>query len=248
MTADLLAIGDLAVAYGAVQALRGISLTIAQGEVVTVIGSNGAGKTTLMKTVAGLVAAQRGTIAFEGNDITRIEAHGVVRRGICLVPEGRQVFARMTVYENLLLGAYSRAGDSLEEDFGRCFELFPLLRERRSQRAGTLSGGEQQMLAIARGLMSRPRLLLMDEPSLGLAPRMVREVFDVIESLRGGGTTVLMVEQMARMALRASDRAYVLEHGRIVQEGKAAALLDDPRIVGAYLGRRGSGPDVSAPG
>ncbi len=241
MTTELLVVDGIAVTYGAVQALNGVSVRVAEGEVVTVIGSNGAGKTTLMKAIAGLLEARHGTISFEGKDITKMEAHVVVRQGISLVPEGRQVFGQMTIHENLVLGAYSRSGEALEQDFERCFELFPRLRERRTQRAGTLSGGEQQMLAIARGLMSRPRLLLMDEPSLGLAPRLVLEAFKVIENLRERGTTILMVEQMARMALRVSDRAYVLEHGQIVHEGASADLLNDPRVLGAYLGAKRSG-------
>ena len=236
MNSDLLKVEALDVTYGAVQALENVSLRVAEGEVVTVVGSNGAGKTTLMKTVAGLLTSRCGTITFEGRDIARMEAHTVVRHGISLVPEGRQLFGRMSVMENLVLGAYSRKGEALEEDFDRCFALFPRLRERRTQRAGTLSGGEQQMLAIARGLMSQPRLLLMDEPSLGLAPLMVRDTFQVIENLRAAGTTILMVEQMARMALRVSHRAYVLEHGSIVHEGASSDLLNDPRVKSAYLG------------
>ena len=238
MTTELLSVEELRVSYGAVKALDKVSVHVAEGEVVTVIGSNGAGKTTLMKAIAGLLRSRSGTIAFTGRDITGSEAHAVVGQGISLVPEGRQVFGRMSVEENLLLGAYSRPADALDDDFERCFALFPRLRERRSQRAGTLSGGEQQMLAIARGLMSRPRLLLMDEPSLGLAPRLVAKTFEVIESLRAGGTTILMVEQMARLALKVSDRGYVLEHGRIVHEGRSADLLEDPRVLGAYLGSR----------
>ena len=240
MTSDLLTVSGIQVAYGAVLALEEVSVRVAEGEVVTVIGANGAGKTTLMKAIAGLQGPRRGTISFEGEDITRTEAHAVVGKGISLVPEGRQVFGRMTVRENLVLGAYSRRGEALTQEFDHCFTLFPRLAERRDQRAGTLSGGEQQMLAIARGLMSRPRLLLMDEPSLGLAPRLVRETFEVIENLRRQGTTILMVEQMARIALRVSDRGYVLEHGRIVHEGEAADLLNDPRVLGAYLGGKRS--------
>ena len=238
MTTELLTVSGLEVAYGAVRALEGVSLRVGEGEVVTVIGSNGAGKTTLMKTIAGLLRPRAGSIAFQGTDITRMEAHRVVRRGVALVPEGRQVFGKMSVRENLLMGAYGRDGENLEPDFERCFALFPRLSERSGQRAGTLSGGEQQMLAFARGLMSRPRLLLLDEPSLGLAPRLVRETFEVVESLRRRGTTILMVEQMARQALRASDRAYVLEHGRIVREGPSADLLEDPSLLGAYLGTK----------
>ena len=238
MTTELLSVQEICVNYGAVNALEQVSIHVDGGEVVTVIGSNGAGKTTLMKTIAGLLESRSGAIWFTGQDITATEAHALVGRGISLVPEGRQVFGRMSVEENLVLGAYSRPGGALEGDFEHCFALFPRLRERRSQRAGTLSGGEQQMLAIARGLMSRPKLLLMDEPSLGLAPQLVSKTFEVIESLRAGGTTILMVEQMARLALKVSDRAYVLEHGRIVHEGASADLLDDPRVLGAYLGSK----------
>ena len=248
MTIELLSVREIHVGYGAVRALEGVSIHVDEGEVVSVIGSNGAGKTTLMKTIAGLLAARRGVITFEDQDITEIEAQDLVGRGISLVPEGRQVFGRMSVEENLILGAYSRGASALEDDFEHCFALFPRLGERRRQRAGTLSGGEQQMLAIARGLMSRPRLLLMDEPSLGLAPQLVSRTFEVVERLRTGGTTILMVEQMARQALRVSDRAYVLEHGRIVHEGASAHLLDDPRVLGAYLGskHRAAGPSPPA--
>ena len=248
MTTELLSVREICVSYGAVRALERVSVHVDEGEVVTVIGSNGAGKTTLMKTIAGLLESRSGAVTFTGQDITATEAHALVGRGISLVPEGRQVFGRMSVEENLMLGAYSRPGGALADDFERCFALFPRLRERRSQRAGTLSGGEQQMLAIARGLMSRPRLLLMDEPSLGLAPQLVSKTFEVIESLRAGGTTILMVEQMARQALKVSDRAYVLEHGRIVHEGPSADLLDDPRVLGAYLGskQRAAGPTPPA--
>ena len=236
MTTELLSVRGISVSYGAVEALDGVSIRVDEGEAVSVIGSNGAGKTTLMKTVAGLLAARSGAITFGGDDITGIEAQDLVVRGISLVPEGRQVFGRMSVEENLILGAYSRRGGALADDFAHCFALFPRLAERRNQRAGTLSGGEQQMLAIARGLMSRPRLLLMDEPSLGLAPQLVSRTFEVVERLRADGTTILMVEQMARQALKVSDRAYVLEHGRIVTEGTSADLHDDPRVLGAYLG------------
>ena len=248
MTTELLSVREIHVDYGAVRALQGVSIHVAEGEVVSVIGSNGAGKTTLMKTVAGLLAARSGVIRFREQDITGVEAQDLVGRGISLVPEGRQVFGRMSVEENLMLGAYSRPGGARADDFAHCFALFPRLEERRSQRAGTLSGGEQQMLAIARGLMSRPRLLLMDEPSLGLAPQLVSRTFEVVERLRAAGTTILMVEQMARQALRVSDRAYVLEHGRIVGEGASADLLDDPRVLGAYLGskHRAGGPSPPA--
>ena len=243
MTREFLEVEKICVNYGAVQALEDVSLRVGEGEIVTVIGSNGAGKTTLMKTIAGLLQSRSGAISFEGQGISALEAHAVVVRGISLVPEGRQVFGRMSVHENLILGAYSRRDQALGDDLERSYQLFPRLRERRDQRAGTLSGGEQQMLAIARGLMSRPRLLLMDEPSLGLAPRLVRETFAVIENLRRQGTTILMVEQMARMALKVSDHAYVLEHGRIVQEGVSAELLDDARVLSAYLGAKKAGGD-----
>ncbi len=229
--------------YGPVRAIEGVSLAARAGEIVTVIGSNGAGKTTLMKAIAGLLAPAEGSVQFDGHEIAGAPAHTVVRRGLCLVPEGRQVFGHQTVSENLLLGGYSRSAD-LGPEMERGFALFPRLRERRNQLAGTLSGGEQQMLAIARGLMSRPRLLLMDEPSLGLAPRLVREIFAKITDLRGEGVTVLLVEQMARLALRVADRAYVLEHGRIVRQGRSAELLSDPRVLSAYLG---AGRTAAAP-
>jgi len=243
MRRELLVVERMHVSYGPVRALEEVSLRVEQGEVVTVIGSNGAGKTTLMKAIAGLLRVQRGTIMFEGRDIANREAYEVVARGLSLVPEGRQVFGHLTVHENLLLGAYSRRPGEAGEDLERCVSLFPRLRERRRQLAGTLSGGEQQMLAIARGLMSRPRLLLMDEPSLGLAPLLVREIFGVIEDLRRQGVTTLVVEQMARLALGVADRAYVLEHGKIVREGRAADLLDDPKVLGAYLGARRASVD-----
>jgi branched-chain amino acid transport system ATP-binding protein len=194
-----------------------------------------------MRAIAGLCRVQGGTIRFEGQEIHDLEGYQVVRRGLCLVPEGRQIFGHLTVHENLLLGAYSRRLDKADGELDRCFHIFPRLRERRRQLAGTLSGGEQQMLAIARGLMSRPRLLLMDEPSLGLAPLLVREIFAVIEDLKRQGITSLIVEQMARLALRIADRAYVLEHGRIVRQGRSADLLSDPRLLSAYLGAERTG-------
>ncbi len=242
---ELLAVDGVRVSYGAVQALEDVSLRVDQGEVVAVIGSNGAGKTTLMKAIAGLGRVQGGTIRFEGRDIHNLEGYAVVRRGLSLVPEGRQIFGHLSVHENLLLGAYSRRLGKPDAELDRCFRIFPRLRERQRQLAGTLSGGEQQMLAIARGLMSRPRLLLMDEPSLGLAPVLVREIFEVIADLKRQGITSLIVEQMARLALRVADRAYVLEHGRIVRQGRSAELLSDPRVLSAYLGtgRTAAAPD-----
>ena len=236
MRSELLTVTQIHVNYGAVRALEDVSLRVNEGEVVAVIGSNGAGKTTLMKAIAGLLRVRRGTISFHGQEISNLEAYAVVRRGLSLVPEGRQLFGHLTVHENLLLGAYSRRGGTLDEDLDRYWTLFPQLRARQRQLAGTLSGGEQQMLALARGLMSRPRLLLMDEPSLGLAPLLVREIFDVIKNLKRQGITTLIVEQMARRALQVADRAYVLEHGKIVSEGRSAELLNDPRVLGAYLG------------
>ena len=232
---DLLRVDEVHIGYGPVRAIEGVSLVVRAGEIVAVIGSNGAGKTTLMKAVAGLLAPPEGTIRLDGRDITGWPANEIVRRGLCLVPEGRQVFGHLTVRENLVLGGYSRS-DDLTADLERGFSLFPRLRERARQLAGTLSGGEQQMLAIARGLMSRPRLLLMDEPSLGLAPKLVREIFAVIADLRRDGVTVLLVEQMARLALKVADRAYVLEHGKIVGAGPCRELIEDSRLVGTYLG------------
>ncbi len=246
MRRELLAVNRIHVSYGAVRALEDVSLRVDQGEVIVVIGSNGAGKTTLMKAIAGLLRVRQGTVSFEGQEISNLKAYEVVRRGLSLVPEGRQVFGHLTVHENLLLGAYSRRTGKLDEDLDRCVTLFPRLRERRQQPAGTLSGGEQQMLAIARGLMSRPRLLLMDEPSLGLAPLLVREIFGVIENLKRQGITTLIVEQMARLALQVADRAYVLEHGRLIREGRSAELLADPRVLGAYLGTKRTPVDRGA--
>ncbi|MGH7263728.1 MAG: ABC transporter ATP-binding protein [Candidatus Rokuibacteriota bacterium] len=236
MRGELLAVHEIHVSYGAVKALEALSLRVDSGEVVAVIGSNGAGKTTLMKAIAGLLRVRGGTIRFEGHEVSKLESHEVVRRGLSLVPEGRQIFGHLTVHENLLLGAFSRKLGKHDPELERCLQIFPRLEERQRQLAGTLSGGEQQMLAIARGLMSRPRLLLIDEPSLGLAPVLVREIFGVIEDLRRHGMTVLIVEQMARLALRVSDRAYVLEHGRIVREGPSGDLLEDQRVLSAYLG------------
>lgn len=234
----LLAIEDLQVRYGAVEALRGISLEVHAGEVVTLIGGNGAGKSTLMKAVSGLEPAAAGRIAFEGRDITTLPGHRRVALGIAQSPEGRQVFADQTVRDNLLLGAYLRKGQDAEisGDLKAQYATFPRLEERAGQLAGTLSGGEQQMLAIARALMSRPRLLLLDEPSLGLAPLVVREIFDVIRTLKSRGMTILLVEQMATQALAVADRAYVLETGRITLSGTGTELRRDARVRAAYLG------------
>jgi branched-chain amino acid transport system ATP-binding protein len=228
--------------YGRIRALKDVSLQVNQGEIVALVGANGAGKTTLLNTISGLLRARTGHIHFDGRDITRARAAHIVRAGISHVPEHRQVFGTLSVYDNLLLGSYQRyrrdGRKAVQRDIEEVFELFPRLRERRKQMAGTLSGGEQQMLAIGRGLMARPKLLLLDEPSLGLAPLIVKHLFELIASLRERGQTVLLVEQNARAALKLADRAYVLETGRVVLEGEAAALLADPRVQAAYLGHR----------
>jgi branched-chain amino acid transport system ATP-binding protein len=234
----MLEVSDLHAGYGRVEVLRGVSFHVARGEIVVLIGPNGAGKTTTLKAVAGLLPARQGDIRFEGRQVAGTPAHRLVRDGIALIPEGRMVFPDQTVRDNLLLGAFGRRGDGIEADIERHFGRFPILREREGQLAGTLSGGEQQMLAIARGLMARPRLLLLDEPSLGLAPRLVREVFGVLPRLREEGLTLLLVEQMALLALGIADRAYVLERGRIVLEGTGQDLLRDPAVARAYLGTR----------
>lgn len=236
--ASLLKVQDLQVNYGAVQALRGISLEVFAGEVVTIIGGNGAGKSTLMKALSGLEPAASGSIWFEGQDMTREPGHLRVSRGIAQSPEGRQVFADQTVRDNLLLGAYHRkiSVHELEADIEAQFAIFPRLRERQAQMAGTMSGGEQQMLAIARALMAKPKLLLLDEPSLGLAPLIVREIFSIIQSLQQKGVTILLVEQMANQALAIADRAYVLETGSITIQGRGKELRADPKIREAYLG------------
>ncbi|RZJ25109.1 MAG: ABC transporter ATP-binding protein [Haliea sp.] len=235
----MLNIKNLAVNYGAIEALRGVSLQVKAGEVVTIIGGNGAGKSTLMKAISGLEPALAGSIDFQGQDITRLAAHHRVAKGISQSPEGRQVFADQSVRDNLLLGAYLRpASDpSIGQDIEQQFSTFPRLRERQHQLAGTLSGGEQQMLAIARALMARPSLLLMDEPSLGLAPLIVKEIFGVIRALKDSGVTILLVEQMANQALKVADRAYVLKNGEITSSGSASAMLDDPAVREAYLGK-----------
>lgn len=235
----MLNIKNLAVNYGAIEALRGVSLDVKAGEVVTIIGGNGAGKSTLMKAISGLEPARAGSIEFKGQDITRSAAHDRVAKGISQSPEGRQVFADQSVRDNLLLGAYLRPSSdgSIGQDIEKQFTSFPRLRERQHQMAGTLSGGEQQMLAIARALMARPSLLLLDEPSLGLAPLIVKEIFGVIRALKENGVTILLVEQMANQALKVADRAYVLKNGEITSSGSARAMLDDPAVREAYLGK-----------
>jgi branched-chain amino acid transport system ATP-binding protein len=232
---SLLTVRDLTVAYGGIQAARGVSLEIKPGELVCLIGANGAGKSTFLKAVAGLLQPAAGRIEFDGREITALAPHARVRCGMALVPEGRGIFSRLTVTENLQLGAYL-APDRLAQGMEHAFSLFPRLAERRRQIAGTLSGGEQQMLAIARALMSQPRLLLLDEPSMGLAPILVRKVFEIIRRISAEGTTLLLVEQNARLALEVSHRGYVMESGRVVLADSAANLLKDPGVQRAYLG------------
>jgi branched-chain amino acid transport system ATP-binding protein len=233
----LLTINNLSVRYGAIKALRDVSLGVERGEIVTLIGSNGAGKTTLLRTISGLIAACDGSITFDGEDITRSKPHEIVCMGISHVPEGRQIFANLSVRENLLLGAYQeQSRERIHADIDRCYSLFPVLSERKTQKAGTLSGGEQQMLAIARALMARPKVLLLDEPSLGLAPLIVRKIFQIIREINAAGTTVFLVEQNAHMALNIAHRAYVLQTGQIIKTDTAKALLEDPDVKKAYLG------------
>jgi branched-chain amino acid transport system ATP-binding protein len=234
---SLLSIEQLQVAYGGIRAVKGIDLKVEQGELVCLIGANGAGKTTTLRAITGLVRAAAGTVRYDGNDITRLKPHEIARRGLALVPEGRGVFAQLTIEENLAMGAYARNDSkAVASDVERVFTLFPRLKERRKQTAGTLSGGEQQMLAIARALMSRPKLLLLDEPSMGLAPLMVEKIFEVVRTIASEGVTLLLVEQNARLALEISRRGYVLEGGLVTLSGEGRTLLHDPRIREAYLG------------
>jgi branched-chain amino acid transport system ATP-binding protein len=221
--------------YGQIEALKGVDLEIKPGEIVTLIGANGAGKSTLLMTVFGKPQARSGRVLFEGRDITRVPAHEIVRLGIAQSPEGRRIFARMSVYENLQMGALPTDGDHFEDDIRMVFDLFPRLEERRNQRGGTLSGGEQQMLAIGRALMSRPRLLLLDEPSLGLAPLVVRQIFEIIKRINEAGVTVFLVEQNAYHALKLAHRGYVMVNGVITLSGPGRELLDNPEIRAAYL-------------
>ncbi len=222
--------------YGNIQALRGVSLTVEQGEIVTLIGSNGAGKTTTLRTIAGMLRPRAGHIRFDGTDLATVPAHRIVYHGIAHAPEGRRIFPRMTVKENLELGAYSRGKDDLTADYEHVFTLFPRLKERIAQKAGTLSGGEQQMLAIGRALMTKPRLLMLDEPSLGLAPMLVEVIFQIIREINATGVPILLVEQNAHKALETAHRGYVLETGRIVKHGTGRELLDSPDVQKAYLG------------
>ncbi|HEX3898639.1 MAG TPA: ABC transporter ATP-binding protein [Mycobacteriales bacterium] len=231
----LLQVEGLRVAYGRIEALHGIDLEVDQGEIVTLLGANGAGKTTTLRTISGLLSPTSGSVTFDGQRMDGRPAHEVVAAGIGHVPEGRRVFPRMTVVENLQIGAYQRRGD-LTEDMDRVFTLFPVLQERRTQSGGTLSGGEQQMLAIGRALMGRPRLLLLDEPSMGLAPMIVAKIFEILREINSQGTTILLVEQNAAQALRLAGRGYVLETGAIALADRADALLADDRVRSAYLG------------
>ena len=235
MSDMILSVKDLQVNYGGIEAVKGICFDVPAGDIVTLIGANGAGKSTTLKAIAGLVKPKMGTIAFAGDDITGKDTSDIVARGVTLVPEGRRVFANMTVLENIKIGAYLRK-DSLDEDIAWVFDLFPRLKEREWQLAGTLSGGEQQMLAVARALMSRPKVLMMDEPSLGLAPLVVKGIFDIIREINKQGVTVLLIEQNANMALKTADYAYVLETGRIGLSGTGAELLTNEDVKKAYLG------------
>ena len=233
----MLEIKDLEVYYGMIQAIKGISFEVNEGEVIALIGANGAGKTTILHTISGLIAPKKGSITFEGQEITKIPAHKIVENGLAQVPEGRRVFPSLSVLRNLKLGAYTRKDKKeIEDTLKIVYERFPRLEERKNQPAGTLSGGEQQMLAMGRALMSRPRIILMDEPSMGLSPIFVNEIFDIIKKVSASGTTVLLVEQNAKKALSIADRGYVLETGKIVKEGKASDLLNDEAVKKAYLG------------
>ena len=234
---SLLALENLHVSYGGIRAVKGVDLAVEPGELVCLIGANGAGKTTTLRAISGLVRAASGRIVYDGGDIAALKPHEISRRGLALVPEGRGVFAQLTIEENLAMGAYPRSDRAgVAADLERAYTLFPRLKERRRQTAGTLSGGEQQMLAISRALMSRPKLLLLDEPSMGLAPLMVEKIFEVIRGISADGVTMLLVEQNARLALEVSRRGYVLESGEVAISGEARALLGDPRIREAYLG------------
>jgi branched-chain amino acid transport system ATP-binding protein len=232
----LLEVDDIHASYGSIEALRGVSLTVDEGEVVTLIGSNGAGKSTTLRSISGLTPASAGTITFRGQEITRVPAHEIVSHGIALVPEGRHCFARMTVRENLDLGAHRRPGDDLAQDLERVYELFPRLLERERQKAGTMSGGEQQMLAIGRALMARPRLLMLDEPSMGIAPILVERIYETIAEINRDGMTILLVEQNANYALDVASRGYVLETGQVALADDSAKLRGDPEVQKAYLG------------
>ena len=232
----ILKVDDINVYYGSIHAIKGISFEVNQGEIVTLIGANGAGKSTTLQTVSGLLHSRTGSIEFLGENLMGVPAHKVVAKGLAQVPEGRRVFLQMTVEENLEMGAYTRSGGGIDADLEKVYAYFPRLMERRRQIAGTLSGGEQQMLAMGRALMSRPKLLMLDEPSMGLAPILVEQIFEIIQTLHKAGTTILLVEQNAQAALSIADRGYVLETGKIVTSGTGAELLASPEIKKAYLG------------
>lgn len=233
----MLKVTDLKVNYGVIQAIKGVSFEVNEGEIIALIGANGAGKTTILHTITGLITPKSGMIEFEGRNITKTPAHKIVTLGMAHVPEGRRVFADLSVYENLVMGAYTRKDKSeIEESLKSVYQRFPRLEERKNQLAGTLSGGEQQMLAMGRALMSHPKIILMDEPSMGLSPIFVNEIFKIIQDVSASGTTVLLVEQNAKKALSIADRAYVLETGNIVLDAKASVLMEDDSIKKAYLG------------
>ena len=236
---SFLEVRDLTVAYGAIQAVRGVTFTVEQGQIVSLIGSNGAGKTTTLRTISGLLRPVSGEVLLDGEPVHKMPAHEILRRGVAHSPEGRRLFARMTVEENLRLGAYTRDDeDGIAEDMDRIYELFPVLGERRKNKAGLFSGGEQQMLAMGRAMMSQPKLLMLDEPSMGLSPIMTQKIFDTVKQLKEQGTTVLLVEQNALSALALSDRGYVIDLGRTTLSGPGQELLADPRVQEAYLGER----------
>ena len=232
----ILQVDNLSVDYGSIHALKGISFQVNEGEIVTLIGANGAGKSTTLNTISGLLRPASGSVTFLGEELSRVPAHKVVPRGLALVPEGRRVFLQMSVRENLEMGAFARGGDTISQGLERAYTLFPRLKERRSQIAGTLSGGEQQMLAMGRALMSNPKLLMLDEPSMGLAPILVDQIFEIIQNLHRDGVTILLVEQNAQAALSVADRGYVMETGRLVATGTGPELLASPAIKKAYLG------------
>lgn len=236
----MLEVSGIHAGYGKIQVLKDVSLEVEEGTIVTILGANGAGKSTTMKSVSGLLKPSAGKISFLGEDVTGLRPDQLLRKGIALVPEGRQILAGMTVLENLEMGAYHRKDSEIDSDLNKMLERFPILKEREKQLGGTLSGGQQQMLAIARAIMSRPKLLLLDEPSMGLAPLVVADIFKIIKEINQSGTTVLLVEQNARQALKISDKGYVLETGKMVASGNATELLSDVRIMEAYLGKRSS--------